>query len=93
MIARARDDFKADRYRWVAGVVDQVVFADPSNQEARGLAADAFEQLGYLAKSATWRNAYLLAAQESRTGVRSGARSGPGVSAKVLHAVPIAQAS
>jgi alkyl sulfatase BDS1-like metallo-beta-lactamase superfamily hydrolase len=64
VIARARDDFKADHYRWVAEVMDQVVFADPSNKEARGLAADAFEQLGYLAESATWRNAYLLGAQE-----------------------------
>jgi alkyl sulfatase BDS1-like metallo-beta-lactamase superfamily hydrolase len=90
VIARAHDDFKAGRYRWVAQIMDQVVFADPSNQEARGLAADAFEQLGYLAESATWRNAYLLGAQELRSGVRGGARSVPGVSAEMLHAMPIA---
>ena len=90
VIARARDDFKAGRYRWVAQVMDQVVFADPSNQEARGLAADAFEQLGYLAEAATWRNAYLLGAQELRSGVRGGARSVPGVSAQILKAMPIA---
>src|SRR6266481_871575 len=90
VIARARDDFKAGRYRWVAQVMDQVVFADPSNQEARGLAADAFEQLGYLAESATWRNAYLLGAQELRSGVRGGARSVSGVSAQMLKAMPIA---
>jgi alkyl sulfatase BDS1-like metallo-beta-lactamase superfamily hydrolase len=42
-IARARNDFKAGNYRWVAEVIDQVVFADPSNKEARDLAADAFE--------------------------------------------------
>ena len=90
VIARARDDFKAGRYRWVAQVMDQVVFADPSNQEARSLAADAFEQLGYLAESSTWRNAYLLGAQELRTGVGRGARSVPGISPKMLHAMPIA---
>lgn len=90
VIARARDDFKAGNYRWVAEVMDQVVFAEPSNQEARSLAADAFEQLGYLAESATWRNAYLLGAQELRSGVGSGARSVPGVSPQVLHAMPIA---
>jgi alkyl sulfatase BDS1-like metallo-beta-lactamase superfamily hydrolase len=45
-----------------------VVFADPANAEARALGADAFEQLGYLAESATWRNAYLLGAQELRQG-------------------------
>jgi alkyl sulfatase BDS1-like metallo-beta-lactamase superfamily hydrolase len=90
VIARAREDFKAGRYRWVAQVMDQVVFADPSNNEARNLAADAFEQLGYLAESATWRNAYLLGAQELRSGVRGGARSVSGASAEVLHAMPIA---
>jgi alkyl sulfatase BDS1-like metallo-beta-lactamase superfamily hydrolase len=62
VIARARDDFKAGNYRWVAEVMDQVVFADASNKEARGLAVDAFEQLGYFAESAAWRNSYLLGA-------------------------------
>jgi alkyl sulfatase BDS1-like metallo-beta-lactamase superfamily hydrolase len=90
VIARAREDFKAGRYRWVAQVMDQVVFADPSNKEARSLAADAFEQLGYLAESSTWRNAYLLGAQELRSGVRGGPRSVPGVSPEMLHATPIA---
>src|SRR5262249_4573663 len=91
-ISRAREDFKAGRYRWVAQVMDQVVFAEPSNQEARSLAADAFEQLGYLAEAATWRSAYLLAAKELRSGFR-GAGSVPGVSpgvSQVLHAMPIA---
>jgi alkyl sulfatase BDS1-like metallo-beta-lactamase superfamily hydrolase len=90
-IARARDDFKAGRYRWVAEVMDQVVFADPANKEARSLAADAFEQLGYLAESATWRNAYLLGAQELRSGMRRGGRPVPGVSAEMLHAMQISQ--
>src|SRR5260370_34048025 len=90
VIAPARGDFKAGRYRWVAQVMDQVVFAEPSNKEARSLAADAFEQLGYLAESAAWRNAYLLGAQELRSGVRGGARSVPGVSPEILHAAPIA---
>jgi alkyl sulfatase BDS1-like metallo-beta-lactamase superfamily hydrolase len=70
--------------------MDQVVFADPSNKEARSLAADAFEQLGYLAESATWRNAYLLGAQELRSGARGGGRFVPGVSPEMLHAMPIA---
>src|SRR6266481_3777423 len=90
VIARAREDFKAGRYRWVAQVMDQVVFAEPSNKEARSLAADAFEQLGYLAESSTWRNAYLLGAQELRSGARGGARSVPGIGADVLRAMPIA---
>jgi alkyl sulfatase BDS1-like metallo-beta-lactamase superfamily hydrolase len=91
VIARARDDFKAGRYRWVAHVTNQLVFADPSNKDARALAADAFEQLGYLAESATWRNAYLLGAQELRGGVRAAARPVPGISPAMLRAMPIGQ--
>jgi alkyl sulfatase BDS1-like metallo-beta-lactamase superfamily hydrolase len=90
VIARARQDFKAGRYRWVAEIMDQVVFADPSNKEARSLAADAFEQLGYLAESGARRNSYLLAAQELRAAAPSRAPSVPGVRAAVLHAMPIA---
>jgi alkyl sulfatase BDS1-like metallo-beta-lactamase superfamily hydrolase len=68
-IARAREDFKAGNYRWVASVMNQVVFADPGNRQARELAADALEQLGYQAEAATWRNAYLMGAMELRNGV------------------------
>jgi len=68
VIDRARKDFEAGNYRWVAEVMNQVVFADPTNMEARALAADALEQLGYQSESATWRNAYLTGAQELRVG-------------------------
>jgi alkyl sulfatase BDS1-like metallo-beta-lactamase superfamily hydrolase len=69
--------------------MDQVVFAEPSNKEARNLAADAFEQLGYLAESAVWRNTYLLGAQELRSSVRAERRSVPGATAEMLHAMPV----
>jgi alkyl sulfatase BDS1-like metallo-beta-lactamase superfamily hydrolase len=69
IIAKAREDFRAGNYRWVAEVMNKVVFAEPDNAEARALNAEAFEQLGYLAEAATWRNAYLFAAQELRNGV------------------------
>jgi alkyl sulfatase BDS1-like metallo-beta-lactamase superfamily hydrolase len=69
VIKRARDDFKAGQYRWVARVASQLVFADPSNNEARELGAEALEQLGYQSEAATWRNAYLLGAHELRNGV------------------------
>ena len=63
-IKRAREDYKAGQYRWVASVMSKVVFADPANKEARALGADALEQLGYQSEAATWRNAYLLGAFE-----------------------------
>lgn len=69
VIKRARDDFKAGQYRWVARVMSDVVFADPANKDARALGADALEQLGYQSEAATWRNAYLLGARELRNGV------------------------
>jgi len=67
-IRRAREDFERGEYRFVAEAMSHVVFADPSNTEARHLGADALEQLGYAAESATWRNAYLLGAFELRQG-------------------------
>jgi alkyl sulfatase BDS1-like metallo-beta-lactamase superfamily hydrolase len=69
VLKRARDDFAAGQYRWVASVTSQLVFADPLNKDARNLGADALEQLGYQSEAATWRNAYLLGAQELRGGV------------------------
>ena len=69
VMARAREDFKKGEYRWVAQAMNHVVFADPDNQEARNLQADALEQLGYQAEAATWRNNYLTAAYELRKGV------------------------
>ena len=69
VIRRARNDFKNGQYRWVAEVMNRVVFAEPQNGEARELAAEALEQLGYLAEAATWRNSYLCAAFELRHGV------------------------
>ncbi|RED29165.1 alkyl sulfatase BDS1-like metallo-beta-lactamase superfamily hydrolase [Rhodopseudomonas thermotolerans] len=75
VLARARDDYKAGQYRWVASVASKLVFADPANKEARALGADALEQLGYQAEAATWRNAYLLGAQELRSGLAATALS------------------
>ena len=59
-------------YRWVAQVVNHVVFADPENAAARELQADALEQLGYQAESGPWRDFYLTGALELREGVAPG---------------------
>jgi alkyl sulfatase BDS1-like metallo-beta-lactamase superfamily hydrolase len=69
MLERARKDFARGEFRFVAQAIGHLVFADPDNQAARALLADAFEQLGYAAESATWRNAYLFGAQELRLGM------------------------
>ena len=69
LLAQARRSFEEGDYRWVAQVVNHLVFADPDNQAARTLQADALEQLGYQAESGPWRNFYLSAAKELRDGV------------------------
>ena len=69
VLARATQDFEAGEYQWVAQVTNLIVFADPANEAARLLCADALEQLGYAAESGTWRNAYLTGAKELRIGV------------------------
>jgi alkyl sulfatase BDS1-like metallo-beta-lactamase superfamily hydrolase len=74
VLDRAERSFEEGDYRWVAEVVNHVVFADPTNQRARHLQARALEQLGYQAESATWRNAYLTGAQELRVGSPTGVR-------------------
>lgn len=70
ILKKAKEDYDQGNYRWVAQVVSKVVFADPKNEAARNLEADALEQLGYQAESGPWRNFYLTGAQELRNGVQ-----------------------
>jgi alkyl sulfatase BDS1-like metallo-beta-lactamase superfamily hydrolase len=69
VLQKAQGYFDKGEYRWVAQVVNHVVYAEPGNQPARNLQADALEQLGYQSESGAWRNFYLSAAKELREGV------------------------
>lgn len=68
LLAKARVAYDDGDYRWVAELVNHLVFAQPENAAARSLQADALEQLGYQTESSTFRNAYLTGAQELRLG-------------------------
>jgi alkyl sulfatase BDS1-like metallo-beta-lactamase superfamily hydrolase len=70
VLEKAKADFDKGDYRWVMQVLMQVVYADPSNMEARNLMADASEQLGYQSEAGTWRGWYLSAAKDLREGVK-----------------------
>ncbi len=70
LLKKAKESYDKGEYRWVAEVVNHLVFADPQNKNARNLLADAYEQLGYQAESGPWRNFYLSGAKELRTGVK-----------------------
>ncbi len=67
VLDRARISFAEGDYRWVVEVVNHVVFAEPENESARLLQADALEQLGYQSESGPWRDFYLSGAMELRS--------------------------
>lgn len=71
VLRKAKEDFDNGEYQWVAEITNVLVFADPENEQARYLCADALEQLAYRAESGTWRNAYLSGAKELREGTTS----------------------
>jgi alkyl sulfatase BDS1-like metallo-beta-lactamase superfamily hydrolase len=68
VLEKAREAYGKGEYRWVAEVVNHVVFAEPGNTAARELQASTLEQLGYQSEAGTWRNLYLTGAQELRHG-------------------------
>lgn len=68
VLRMAKEDYDAGEYQWVAEITNVLVYADPENEAARLLCADALEQLGYQSESGAWRNAYLSAALELREG-------------------------
>ena len=69
VIRMAEKSFNEGEYRWVAEVMNHVIFANPNNQKAKNLSADAMEQLGYQAESAVWRAYLLTGASELRNGI------------------------
>ncbi|MFQ5514782.1 MAG: alkyl/aryl-sulfatase [Myxococcota bacterium] len=73
VLEAAEEAFERGEYRWVATLLDHLVFAEPSNRRARELLARTYDQLGYRAESGPWRDSYLTGAFELRHGpTRSG---------------------
>jgi alkyl sulfatase BDS1-like metallo-beta-lactamase superfamily hydrolase len=68
LVASAQAAYDAGDYRWAAEVLKHAVYADPKHTAAKELLARCFEQLGYVAESAPWRNFYLTGALELRQG-------------------------
>lgn len=89
VVRKARAAYDDGDYRWVAEVVGHVVFSDPDHADARHLQADAFEQLGYQAESAPWRDFYLTGAQELRNGPPP-IPAGHGMSTEIIEAMTTA---
>src|SRR3546814_18404391 len=84
LLKKARESYAKGEYRWVAEVVHYAVFADPKNEAARDLQADALEQLGSPAESWPWRNFYLTSATAFPEGVQKLPVPDPASSANLL---------
>ena len=60
------------KYLLATEILNKLVFAQPQNQPARRMLADAYEQLGYQSESSSVRNSFLQGAYELRNGLPGG---------------------
>ena len=67
-MALARNAMAAGDYRWASDLLQNLVFAAPGDEAAKALLAESYEQQGFQAESAIWRNQFLAAASELRKG-------------------------
>ena len=80
ILYKAKALLKGEQYLLATEILDKLVYAQPYNNTAKDLLADAFEQIGYQKESPSMRNSFLAAALELRSGIPSGAdpeTSGP----------------
>ncbi|KQX07373.1 MULTISPECIES: alkyl/aryl-sulfatase [unclassified Leifsonia] len=68
VVELAQAAYDTGDFRWAATLLDHAVFAEPDNDQAKGLYADTLEQLGYGSENGTWRNFFLSGATELREG-------------------------
>lgn len=71
-LALAENAMAAGDYRWASDLLQNLVFAAPDNAAAREALARSYEQQGFQAESAIWRNQFLAAASDLRRGRASG---------------------
>lgn len=67
-LALAENAMAAGDYRWASDLLQNLVFAAPGNAAAKAMLAASYEQQGYAAESAIWRNQFLAAASDLRRG-------------------------
>ena len=73
ILARGKKLYDQGKYRHAQEILSKLVYAEPQNQVAKDLLADAFEQFGYQQESPSVRNSFLAAALELRSGIPEGA--------------------
>ena len=77
ILRRARQLMAEGQELLAVEILNKLVYAEPSHQEAKDLLADAFEQIGYRKESPSVRNSFLAAAFELRHGFPRGVTSQP----------------
>lgn len=80
ILAKSKELYTKGQYLHAVELLNKLVYAEPSNRQAKDLLADAYEQLGYQKESPSLRNSYLAGAFELRNGIPKGASpkgSGP----------------
>lgn len=60
--------YASGEYQQASQLLNDVLQCNPSNDKARQILADSFEQQGYQSETMAWRNSYLQGAYELRTG-------------------------
>ncbi len=73
IMTKGQELVAAGRYLEATEILNKLVYAEPQNQTAKDLLADAFEQIGYQKESPSVRNSFLGAAYELRNGIPQGA--------------------
>lgn len=68
ILEKASESMQLGEYRWVAEVLNHLVFAQPDNGPAKRMLAGAYQQLGYQSESGPWRDIYLSGALELLSG-------------------------
>jgi alkyl sulfatase BDS1-like metallo-beta-lactamase superfamily hydrolase len=69
ILARGRTLIDDGQYFHAIEILNKLVYAEPGNEDAKRLLADAFEQIGYQKESPSVRNSFLAAALELRSGM------------------------
>ena len=72
ILAKGEELMAQGKYLHATEILNRLVFAEPQNQPARRMLADAYEQLGYRAESTSVRNSFLQGAFELRNGLPGG---------------------
>ena len=89
ILAKGKELNDQGKYLEATEILNKLVYAEPKNQDARNMLADAFEQLGYQKESPSLRNPFLQAAYELRTGL-PGALAPRATGPDVIRALPTA---